>query len=431
MKKVVVLVSCGVALFATAVFVGGCVITHHVPHFQSWDMSAKATRTDTLPLTLTAGETLEITLATGDVKISATPSSAPELTAVLTAYGKRTEDAKSRLDAARVVVERTSGGARIHVEPENQELTESGAPITRVPRADLSLRIPEGVKLDVHVSAGDITTRGLIESSNLQSSYGDVHVSEARGDLTLESSSGAVKLDSLMGAKKLTARSSYGDVEARHVEAVDITLHTSSGDVRLEDATCTRAALDSQYGDIALARVSGSVEVKTSSGSVDASVVGGNSAKLESGYGDVQLREFTGDAVATSSSGSVTLTKVRGTCDARSGYGEVKIDGVLTQVTSSSQSGSVRVTAQPGSKPAAEWSLESGYGNVVLTLPNDIGFDLSVKTGYGDLDIDVPVLVEAGALKDKRSIRGKVGEGGQRISLKTSSGNVQVKTHAR
>jgi len=430
-KKIVVLVSCSLALVAASAFVGGCVITRGISSFQCGDMSAKATRTDTLPLSLSAGETLEITLATGDVKISATTSGTPGITALLTAYGKRTEDAKTRLDAARVVVERTSSGARVHVEPEKQELSESGATITLVPRADLSLSVPEGVKLDVHVSAGDITTRGLIDSSSLQSSYGDVHVGEARGDLVLESSSGAVKIDALAAARSLSARSSYGDVEARHVEAERIALHTSSGDVRLEDARCARAAVDSQYGDIVLARVSGDIEVKTSSGSVDASTIGGKSAKLESGYGDVQLREFTGDVVAKSSSGRVTLTNVRGACEARSGYGEVKIDGVLTQVSSSSQTGSVHVIAQPGSKPAAEWSLESGYGDVALTLPSDIGFELSVKTGYGELDVDVPVLVEAGALKDKHSLRGKVGDGGQRIALKTSSGDVHVKTHAR
>mgnify|MGYP000967017565 CR=1 FL=1 len=69
MKKIVVLVSCSLALVAASAFVGGCVITRGISSFQCGDMSAKATRTDTLPLSLSAGETLEITLATGDVVI--------------------------------------------------------------------------------------------------------------------------------------------------------------------------------------------------------------------------------------------------------------------------------------------------------------------------------------------------------------------------
>jgi DUF4097 and DUF4098 domain-containing protein YvlB len=430
-KKLIALVVCGLVLFGSSVFVVGCVISHGGTYFGGVDMSAKATRTDTLPLTLAMGETLEITLATGDVKISAEAGGVSEITALLTAYGKRTEDAQTRLDAARVVVERTPGGARIHVEPEQKERTESGATVTFVPRADLTLRIPAGVKLDVHVSAGDIKTRGLIASSSLRSSYGDVHVAEAQGDLTLESSSGSVTLDALSGAKMLSARSSYGDVRAKHVEAERVSMHSSSGDVELEDAQCARAELDSQYGDLALARISGDVQAKTSSGDIAASVVRGKHAKLESGYGDVELREFTGTTVATSSSGSVTLADVHGVCEASSGYGEVKIDGVLTRVTASSRSGAVRVSARPGSNPDAEWSLESGYGDVSLTLPRDIGFELQAKTGYGELDIDMPLMVEAGALKDKHAIRGKVGDGGQRIALKTSSGDVHVGMQAR
>ena len=431
MKKLALLAASAFVLFVGGVFFVGCVVSHGGTYFGSVDMSAKATRTDTLPLKLASGETLEITLATGDVRISAEAGGVSEVTALLTAYGKRPDDAKVRLDAARVVVERTAGGARIHVEPEKQELTESGATITLVPRADLTLRIPAGVKLDVHVSAGDIQTRGLIDTSRLQSSYGDIAVAEARGDLTLESSSGSVKLESLSGAKTFTARSSYGDVSAKNVEAERVSMHSSSGDVTLEDAKCARAELDSQYGDLVLTRISGDIQAKTSSGSVAATTIGGKNAKLESGYGDVELRDFTGAIVATSSSGSVGLANVQGACEARSGYGEVKIDGVLSRVTASSQSGSVRVTARPGSKPDAEWSVESGYGDVTLTLPRDIGFELTAKTGYGELDIDVPLMVEAGALKDKHSIRGKVGDGGQRIALKTSSGDVHVETHAR
>jgi hypothetical protein len=61
-------------------------------------------------------------------------------------------------------------------------------------------------------------------------------------------------------------------------------------------------------------------------------------------------------------------------------------------------------------------------------LPRELGFELSAKTGYGELDIQVPLMIEAGALKEKHALRGKVGTGGRTIALTTSSGDVRVVT---
>jgi len=427
MKKVLIpVLAVGLSLFAGCVLAVGCVIHTGAHWSQSVNLKEKATRTDSHALELAPGETLEITRLSGDVQVEAGAAGTGSLSALITAYGETPAEASERLARAKVVVERLPAGVRIRVEPEQDEYKRGGIQMNVAPRFDLKLRIPENVKLAFELSSGDITTRGPIGPSRLSSSYGDLKVGEASGNLTLSTSSGDIDVGNVEKAQELDARSSYGEVAARKIAADKIILHSSSGDVQLVDGTCSAAELVSQYGDVKLARVSGKVEARTSSGAVEGQELGGQEALLSSGYGDVTLKHFKGSAQLSSSSGDVHGSGLSGTCEAKSGYGEVKLSGILSGVQAESQSGAVRVEALPGSAPESDWKITSGYGDVSLALPRDLGFELAASTNYGALDLQVPLLLEAGALKEKRAVRGMVSGGGRLVTITTSSGDVKV-----
>lgn len=430
MKKilvpVVVVASCLALGGALAV---GCVISRGVSWASSWNSSEKATRNETQPVPIREGEELEIALGAGDLEVQAGSSDAPELVALVTAYGRDVETAKRVLDATHLVVEpraSKAGGARIRIDSEGIDQGSNGVRVVVTPRVDVKLRLPKDVRITAELGSGTIRVHGPIGASKMKSSYGDVRVDEASGDLAVESASGRVEVGTLRAATDFTAKSSYGSVSARHVEAANVTMHSSSGDVRLEDAKCTRVELASSYGEVAAVRVHGELSAKTSSGDVQVEELEGSAARLESGYGDVVLRGFRGKLRATTSSGNVEINGFEGDCEASSGYGHVRVEGVLTRFDGHSQSGSVRANALAGSELASDWKLTSGYGDVTLEVPKTLGFELAAKSGYGTLDVQVPVMVEAGALKDKKSVRGKVGAGGKRVDLSTSSGDVHV-----
>lgn len=406
--------------------VGGCVISNGVDFVQSIGQTEKAQRNETHALKLAEGGTLEIALSAGDVVVRADSPGTPEVAAAITAYGKDVESAKKSLDDTRLVVEETATGMRIHLAGEPVEQKVSGIRVVSRPRADLELRVPKDVHFTIESSSGDLRTHGPIGPSKLKSSYGDVSVETANGDLTLESSSGKVELGELRAAQALVARSGYGDVSARRVEAATAQLTSSSGSVQLLDSTCEHMELESSYGDVVARNCTGELAAKTSSGDVKVDVLRGRSAQLRSGYGDVDVRTFQGSLVASTSSGSIAVVGFEGGCELTSGYGDVRVEGRLDRVAGRSSSGSVRVRALAGSLPTSDWKLESGYGDVALTLPSAVSFELAARTGYGSLDVQVPVTVAAGGLKDKRKVEGRVGEGGKRIELVTSSGDVHL-----
>ncbi|MBK7878398.1 MAG: DUF4097 family beta strand repeat protein [Planctomycetes bacterium] len=427
MKKVLIPAAAAVACGCIGLaFVAGCVISNGVDFVHSIAQNEKAVRTENHALELAEAGTLEISLSAGDVVVRADSLGTPEVAAAITAYGKDADAAKKALDDTRLVVERTSTGARIELAGEPVEQRASGIRVVSRPRADLELRIPKDVRLVISVASGDIRTHGPIGASKLTSSYGDLNVEKAKGDLVLQSSSGKVEVGELREAQNLDARSGYGDVRARLVEASAVKLSSSSGSVHLEDATCTRVELQSSYGDVVARRLRGDLVAKTSSGDVRLEDVQGAELRLSSGYGDVDVRTARGDLAANTSSGDIVLAGFEGSCELASGYGDVRAEGRLERASGRSNSGSVRIRALPGSQLASDWKLQSGYGDVALTLPSTISFELAARTGYGTLDLQVPITVAAGGLKDKRAVQGRVGDGGRRIELGTSSGDVHL-----
>jgi hypothetical protein len=111
--------------------------------------------------------------------------------------------------------------------------------------------------------------------------------------------------------------------------------------------------------------------------------------------------------------------------EAFSGVGSVEVDGLLAGLAATSSAGNVTVTAQPGSKVAVPWTLESGYGGVTLELPPGFSCELSAATGVGSIHSDFPVELDTGALSGKQ-VKGVIGQGGGEVSVKTASGAIRV-----
>jgi DUF4097 and DUF4098 domain-containing protein YvlB len=427
MKKVLVpLVVLGSCLLFGLVLFAGCIVSRHASGLLTdWGPSEKAVRTEARQAPLAEGGRVELDLSHGDVEIDAGSADQLELAAEITAYGADEAEARAELERTRLVIEEQSDGVRLRIErdaaPARSRLAQ-----THRPKADLKLRLPRGVRFEARTGSGSIRARGPIGSSHLESGYGDVRVAEAQGDLELESGSGSIELARLSDAARLSARSGYGSVVARNVDAREIELASSSGNVRLQDARGEHVKVTSGYGNLEIARVQGELTAKTSSGHVRASALDGAKLALASSYGDLEISGARGALDASSSSGSLSIDGLEGSCRARSGYGNVAVEGRVTGLHLESSSGSVRASVAEGSSLEGITKLSSGYGHVELVVPRALGFELQASTGYGTLEVQVPVTVEAGGLKHTRSVRGRVGAGGPTIELKTSSGNVRV-----
>jgi DUF4097 and DUF4098 domain-containing protein YvlB len=161
-------------------------------------------------------------------------------------------------------------------------------------------------------------------------------------------------------------------------------------------------------GNIRVSRIDGRIELHTSDGSVR---VGGLTGELdvETGDGSVTVDDLDGDATLDTSDGGVTLS------------------GKLAKVRVKTGDGSVTVRADRGSAMGSDWSITTEDGSVAVYLPDSFNADVDAQTGDGRVrtELDVKGTVEA---ENHRSLRGKIGQGGQLLRIRTGDGSINLRS---
>lgn len=160
-------------------------------------------------------------------------------------------------------------------------------------------------------------------------------------------------------------------------------------------------------GAIRAERIRGKIELRTGDGSIRASDLGG------------QLTLHSGD-------GSVALESATGMVDVDTGDGSVSLSGKLDAVTAHTGDGSVTLRAEAGTKMTGDWSITTGDGGVVVSVPNDFDAQIDASTGDGSIRSDLNVSTEGG-VSDKRSIRGRLGSGGKLLRIRTGDGSIRLR----
>lgn len=190
-----------------------------------------------LPFDITAGKTLRIENASGDVKVFGGAASAI-LIANATIRGKDSEDAKEKASTYTPVIEESDHSVVIR-QPDVSGMN-----------VDIEVRIPTGVQVDVRCESGDIS---------VDATQSGVRIDGKSGDIRLTGLDGSIDVD------------------------------TSSGDVWISDSKSTSLSLEGKSGDVKIEKVKGNISIRTSAGDVHLTEVAGRTISIEAVSGDVHL----------------------------------------------------------------------------------------------------------------------------------------------
>lgn len=173
-----------------------------------------------------------------------------------------------------------------------------------------------------------------------------------------------------------------------------------------------RANIDARSGDgsIKVERVTGKLELKTSDGSIRASDVAG------------ELSLDTND-------GSVTVENAEGRLVVDTGDGSVNVTGKLAAIKLHTGDGSVVYRAAVGSAMTDDWEITTGDGTVSVYLPPGFGADVDAHTGDGSIRSEIDGLESPTRESARRSLKGKIGEGGKRLRIRTGDGGIRLRTN--
>jgi DUF4097 and DUF4098 domain-containing protein YvlB len=201
----------------------------------------------------------------------------------------------------------------------------------------------------------------------------------AETSVDVDTSGGSITAEALRGPAKL--ETSGGSITVRDLSA-DLVAHTSGGSIRLRDLR-GRSRVETSGGGIEAAHIEGPLHAETSGGSIHLEDVTGDSDVHTSG-GGIRIRNAGGRVQADTSGGSIDATFAKG--NSRGG------------------------------------SLESSGGGITVALDPSVG--LSIDAEGNPVQTDLPLRVQGEI--SRRSLRGALGSGGEKLRLRTSGGGIRI-----
>ena len=215
-------------------------------------------------------------------------------------------------------------------------------------------------------------------SSDLQTSGGNIHLSDLTGTENFETSGGNLHLENLSGK---------------------ITGTTSGGNVTIADSK-------------------NEIELRTSGGNMHATHCDGN-ITMETSGGNMSLQDVKGTIHATTSGGHIDGDGISGELRTSTSGGNIHLDNMTCSLNASTSGGHIDVTMKSMGKYL---ELENSGGNIHLTLPNGQGYNLAIS---GD-KIHTDKLNNFSGTMDNHNLEGTLNGGGVPVKVSNSSGHVTL-----
>ncbi len=184
----------------------------------------------------------------------------------------------------------------------------------------------------------------------------DVYIpKEYKESLSIRAVSGDIEVNDNLKFEDLTISSTSGDIKMADVDAKSIKIESISGDIKLQHLTDEDLKLKTVSGDIRVESVKGKIEAKTTSGNIEIKELEGN-GELTSVSGDIKSDDFkvTGDSRVKTTSGNVRMYLNKDSnC-------EIQTKSVSGNVTLPNRRNVM------GIEPYAELNIETVSGNIRL-----------------------------------------------------------------
>ncbi len=296
---------------------------------------------------------------------------------------------------------------------------------------------------DLNVVSGDVTDAAF-EIKKIYRSSKEEYIDEllARNKITFnrQGSRLIVKQEGEGGRAFDTLAHGYVRVRiTATLPQVALRISTGSGDVRIDRRKAPisittgtgDAVVDGAYsgirwrsgsGDIKLKNAAGKITLNTGSGDM---TVGEIRGKLDtsSGSGDVSIEHLEGDFNIAAGSGDVWIEESIGSAYIRTSSGDVGLDAHTGNADITATSGDLKIGTYP---VAGEVALKSSSGNVdVVIYGSSVALDIT--TSSGTIAAKIPIVVKEAS---RRRLVGVGGDGLLKLTISTSSGDVDVKQGA-
>ncbi len=224
-----------------------------------------------LDLALQPGQTLTVELPAGDIFVTG-GFDGGQVEAEITLQGADLSTLQETLRSYSLLIEQTPEGARINA-PELEGIDQF---------ADLTLRVPKQLNLNLRTQRGEITIEKLDGMVQARTRHGDVNLRHLRGDITVSVDRGDLYGSDLQ-ANQAQFSTVNGDLHLNNTRAENLTITLTHGDACLERVAVHNLKLETVRGDIEVELtepVRGEVRLSTVSGDISLAIPDGSDCTL-------------------------------------------------------------------------------------------------------------------------------------------------------
>ena len=166
--------------------------------------------------------------------------------------------------------------------------------------------------------------------------------------------------------------------------------------------------------------------VRTGDGNIIAERLNGR-LELRTSDGSIRTLETSGEMLIESGDGTLQIEEATGRVEARTDEGSVRVSGMPDALRVRSGDGSVVVRIRTGAKMIEDWMITTADGSVSVELPDGFSADVEAEPGSDSRVRSELTLADAvGGTREQRTLRGRLGEGGHRLLVRSGDGTVRL-----
>ncbi|HUL72692.1 MAG TPA: DUF4097 family beta strand repeat-containing protein [Vicinamibacterales bacterium] len=168
------------------------------------------------------------------------------------------------------------------------------------------------------------------------------------------------------------------------------------------------------------------VVMKTSDGGLRVERVDGR-LELRTGDGGIKAIETAGSLLAETTDGTIEIEDIAGQVEARTDDGSFHLSGTPSVLRARTGDGSMVLRIRHGAAMAADWTVATNDGSISLELPDGFDADIEADPGAGGRTRSEVALVNVtGGTRDNRTLRGRFGDGGHSLRIRTDDGTIRL-----
>ena len=161
------------------------------------------------------------------------------------------------------------------------------------------------------------------------------------------------------------------------------------------------------------------LSVMTSNGKIVLEKTHGDT-EVETSNGKIVIENTVGNINASTSNGAISIRQVKGFISAETSNGAIEVEAVEGVVSLETSNGAINAEVPAIGDNGLR--VRTNNGKIELDLAPDLNADIEAKTSNSDIELDEIEIIAKEISRNR--LRGRIGQGGKKISCKTSNGSI-------